>query len=639
MFKRAWIGVGLVTALAAGSLAIAEAKPSKPRRLVFKNVQVPFTKTFEVPRGTTLVTADSQGGAAISLKNDKTKRPRCYMSTIDYWNQSLPTRRCQGLAAIDPPGTKWRVEVTGGGTATVTIEFSSAPLPAPFDKVRFDRLSMPRYEVGKTEDLYIESFDGTMLHAQLTRPKTSKKVPVVIVSSPYNKDEDPERYDRDHVEDWVARGYATLMADVRGYNYSGGCTEVWGPNEQRDQVELVKWAAAQKWSTGKVGFMGKSYVGTTPVQAAAHAPKALKAIAVIAPVVSAYEDWHYGGVPNGENALSPVTYQALYGVDPKPAPTQDPLTSLLNTANGVCDPTLTARASDPRAIYDEFYKERDFAAMAKDVKASVLYIHGYEDSNVKANVYKNYFNDLRSPKLGLFGHFDHIWPPQAYGETLLLAWMDQYLKGVDVNLEALPNALVVNNRQEERGLDSWPVKRHGNHVSFPVFDKGILAPKAADGSAAMMLRPDRSDEVRLAMKVKRPVELAGVAALNLVGELHGTGNAYVAGELWVKNKTGEHLVTKGMANLAHRDGHDTYNPVLPGEVFEMALPFVPTDHVFERGDELILEIRGASVTDLAPSQPGRLTLHGGKKGTRLVLPTLRVGSGYRSPLVDWRYHS
>jgi predicted acyl esterase len=636
VFKRAWMAIGLVMAVAVSGLATAGAASSKPKRLVFRNVQVPFEKTFEVPRGTTIVTADAVGGGPISLKNDKTNRPRCYMSTVDYWNQALPTKRCQGLAAIDPPGTKWRVEVTGGGTANVIIEFSSAPLPAPFEKVRFDRLSMPRYKVGETEDLYIESFDGTMLHAQLTRPKTSKKVPVIIVSSPYNKDEDPKRYDRDHVEDWVARGYATLMADVRGFNYSGGCTEVWGPNEQQDQVELVKWAAAQKWSSGKVGFMGKSYVGTTPVQAAAHAPKALEAIAVIAPVVSAYEDWHYGGVPNGENMLSPVTYQALYGVDPKPAPQEDPLSSLLNTANGVCDPTLAARASDPRAIYDQFYKERDFAAMAKDVKASVLYIHGYEDINVKANVYKNYFNDLRVPKLGLFGHFDHIWPPQAYGETLLLAWMDQYVKGIDLNLESLPNALVVNNRQEEHRLGTWPVRRHGRHVAYPLFADGSLGAKAGDDNAVMMLRPDTSDEQRLTTKVKRPFELAGVGGLDLVGELQGTGNAYVAAELRVVNKTGEHLVTRGMANLAHRNGHDTYTPVLPNEVFEMRLPFIPTDYVFERGDELILLIRGTSVEDLSPSQPGQLTLHGGKKGTRLVLPTLRVGSGYRSPLVDWR---
>jgi uncharacterized protein len=637
VFKRAWVALGLVPALLLGGLTFAGAKPAQKPRLVFRNVPVPFEETFEVPPGTTLVTANSVGGSVISLKNDKTDRPRCYMSTIDYWNQVLPTKRCIGLAVIDPPGTKWRVEVTGAGTATVTVEFSSQPLPAPFDKVRFDRLSMPRYQVGKTEDVYIESFDGTQLHAQLTRPKTSGKVPVVIVSSPYNKDESPERYDADHVADWVARGYATLMADVRGYNFSGGCTEVWGPNEQQDQVELVKWAAAQKWSTGDVGFMGKSYVGTTPVEAAAHAPKALKAIAVIAPVVSAYEDWHYGGVPNGESLLSPATYQATYGVDPKPAPTEDPLTSLINTANGVCDPGLAARANDPRAIYDSFYEERDFAAKAKDVKAAVLYIHGYEDSNVKANVYKTYFNDLRTPKLGLFGHYDHIWPPQAYGETMLLAWMDQYVKGVDLNLEALPNALVVNNLQEERGLSSWPPKRQAVQGLFPSFGEGSLAAKASDANASLVLRPDDSDEQRLTIKLKRPLELAGAPSLKLVGELQGLGNAWVAAEIRVKGRTGEHLITHGMANLAHRNGHDTYSPILPTEVFEMALPFVPTDHVFAAGDELTLVIRGATAAEtLGPSQPAQLTLHGGKAGTRLVLPTLPVGTGFKSPLVAWR---
>ena len=159
--------------------------------------------------------------------------------------------------------------------------------------------------------------------------------------------------------------------------------------------------------------------------------------------------------------------------------------------------------------------------MAKDVKASFS-TSRLRDANVKANVYKNYFNDLRAPKLGLFGHFDHIWPPQAYGETLLLAWMDQYLMGTDLNLEALPNALVVNNRQEEHRLATWPVKKHGKYVTFPSFADGRMASKAGDANAEIMLRPDASDEQRLTMKVS--VCRAGrVGVAGPRRELTGTG--------------------------------------------------------------------------------------------------------------------
>jgi hypothetical protein len=119
VYKRALISIGLVSALLIGGFSLggasAGAKPSPKRRIVFRNVQAPFAKTFEVPAGTTMVTAESVGGGTLSLKNDKTSRPRCYMSTVDYWNQLLPGKRCIGLALIDPPGTKWRVEVAGGG--------------------------------------------------------------------------------------------------------------------------------------------------------------------------------------------------------------------------------------------------------------------------------------------------------------------------------------------------------------------------------------------------------------------------------------------------------------------------------------------------------------------------------------------
>ena len=189
----------------------------------------------------------------------------------------------------------------------------------------------------------LESFDGTLLHSEITRPVTKKKVPTVIVSSPYFAGEGP--YSPDLVKDWGPRGYAILNVDVRGFNESKGCVEVWGPNEQKDQKAIVEWAAKQPWSNGKVALVGKSYVGTTPLEGAVMAPKALKAIIAIAPVATAYEDWHYGGVPNGEQVLSPLAgYQILEGTTPDGT---DPVNMAENSANGLCDPTLCGPGERP----------------------------------------------------------------------------------------------------------------------------------------------------------------------------------------------------------------------------------------------------------------------------------------------------
>src|SRR5262249_3508172 len=55
----------------------------------------------------------------------------------------------------------------------------------------------------------------------------------------------------------VRRGYIDVVADVRGSGSSDGNFELFGLREQRDGVELVRWAAALPRSTGRVGTAGE----------------------------------------------------------------------------------------------------------------------------------------------------------------------------------------------------------------------------------------------------------------------------------------------------------------------------------------------------------------------------------------------
>jgi putative CocE/NonD family hydrolase len=48
--------------------------------------------------------------------------------------------------------------------------------------------------------------------------------------------------------------------------------------EARDAYEITEWLAAQPWSTGKIGMMGRSYLGITQLFAASEAPPHLTAI-------------------------------------------------------------------------------------------------------------------------------------------------------------------------------------------------------------------------------------------------------------------------------------------------------------------------------------------------------------------------
>ena len=79
-----------------------------------------------------------------------------------------------------------------------------------------------------------------------------------------------------------------------------------------------------------------------------------------------------------------------------------------------------------------------------------------------------------------------------------------------------------------------------------------------------------------------------------------------------------------MFNLAHRFGHDKYEPVTPTETLKANLRLLTTDHVFKKGHTLRLEVRAvrpATDATTPPSEPGILTLQSGAKATRFIAPT------------------
>lgn len=119
----------------------------------------------------------------------------------------------------------------------------------------------------------------------------------------------------------------------------------------------------------------------------------------------------------------------------------------------------------------------------------MLYTHGFEDTNVKNAVGIPFFNDLKSPHLGLFGHWVHQHPPRADTEVLFLGWMDQDVKGKKLGFERLAQALVVNDEAAEHELDGWPSRQARSVDLYPDFSSGTLATRAAKGNGQVILEP------------------------------------------------------------------------------------------------------------------------------------------------------
>jgi X-Pro dipeptidyl-peptidase (S15 family) len=111
----------------------------------------------------------------------------------------------------------------------------------------------------KQADVPATMRDGTVLRADIYRPQTSDKVPVILMRTQYGKSGaqvDPARY---RPPDWFAsQCYLVVVQDVRGQGSSGGTFSEF-TNDQNDGYDSVEWAAALPGANGKVGMYGSSY--------------------------------------------------------------------------------------------------------------------------------------------------------------------------------------------------------------------------------------------------------------------------------------------------------------------------------------------------------------------------------------------
>ena len=172
-------------------------------------------------------------------------------------------------------------------------------------------------------DLEIPMNDGLILKADVYRPETSNKVPVILAGGPYGKGvKYQEHYQRlwDSLvemhpdvlknstqkyltwetvdpEIWVPWGYACVRFDSRGAGRSEGFLDIFSPRETEDFATVIEWCGTQEWSNGAVGLNGISYYAINQWQVAALKPKHLKAMIPWEGAADHYRDWaRHGGI-------------------------------------------------------------------------------------------------------------------------------------------------------------------------------------------------------------------------------------------------------------------------------------------------------------------------------------------------------
>ena len=167
-----------------------------------------------------------------------------------------------------------------------------------------EKLSQPRHEIKFEFDVKVPMRDGVRLSANIWRPKTEGKFPVIFMYNPY--DNASSRMIK-KAKYFVPRGYVFAAIDVRGrYDSPGASYLYWDPGwregkfDGQDIYDCQTWLGEQPWSAGKIGMTGGSYQGFVQWMGATLRNPYLTALV---PYVS--PDDHYDNVfPNGAFQLS-----------------------------------------------------------------------------------------------------------------------------------------------------------------------------------------------------------------------------------------------------------------------------------------------------------------------------------------------
>src|SRR5437867_2384689 len=168
-------------------------------------------------------------------------------------------------------------------------------------------------------EVMIPMRDGVKLHTVILVPKGAKNAPILLTRTPYNASEltmntnsshlGPSLYGYDNATDVIVQGgYIRVVQDVRGkYGSEGDYVmnrPLRGPlnptkvDHATDTYDTIDWLVKNTpESNGRVGILGISYDGFTPLMALVNPHPALKVSVPMNPMVDGWmgDDWFHNG--------------------------------------------------------------------------------------------------------------------------------------------------------------------------------------------------------------------------------------------------------------------------------------------------------------------------------------------------------
>ncbi len=542
-------------------------------------------------------------------------------------------------------------------------------VPLGAESIDVDKLTEDAYEIQEKRVEYVTAStpdamgDEVQLYVEIYEPDGEGPWPVILESSPYYamraNGELEDVFGHSLVGTYVPKGYAVVLAHVRGTGNSEGCMDMMGPREQADQVDLVEWAAQQPFSDGNVAMHGFSYVGTTPHEAAIHDPDGLEAIITGAGVTNQWRNTFQNGVPY-QGRHYPITYQATSGTPPPTDVDRGPAWAL-NAAKNACGQEDALQEMSPgtyeKGLYTEYWDERNLTKGAQDVTVPLLYTQGFSDRAVNPMEALDWFNEIDAPKKGLFHQEGHTYPPREDYATIEHAWIDRWLKGIENGVTEGPTVEVQTNHDTVRPGDAWPPQA-ASTLQLNVTPAGELTTELApQGEATYLADMARNPTVGTGASLvdgtpleetyhdpaaaiahpsqiewssaplEEPAHVAGPMVLHLNASVDAE-NTYFLFDVYDEDPSGERTwLAEGWFNAHLRDGFDQSAPLTPGEAYRFTITFEPREWILDEEHRLVLRVTGHDDRVFPIDEPATVnTVHMGPEGTWLEVPLLEDAS-------------
>jgi predicted acyl esterase len=509
------------------------------------------------------------------------------------------------------------------------------------------RTDFPR-RVREIEHTWLHLSDGTRLAARIWLPEDAEQspVPAILEYLPYRKTDGTAGRDAQRQPYLAGHGYAAVRVDMRGTGESDGVlTDEYTKQEQDDALEILAWLAGQPWCDGKLGMWGISWGGFNSLQIAARRPPGLGAIMTLCSTDDRYaDDVHYrGGCVLALDMLHWASSMLTWNARP-PDPRlygdgwREEWLRRLDSLSTWIDPWLAHQRRD--AYWRHGSVCEDYAAIECPVYAVGGFADGY------TNAVPRLLEGLSTPRKGLIGPWAHAFPDDASpGPSIgflqeCVRWFDHWLKGIDTGVMDEPMLRVwMQDSVEPRpsyevragrwvAEPSWPSPNVGSRVwELPVgAPRELLGVQScgteagawtAEGQSADLAGDQRPDDaVSLAFDsepLADPLELLGLPEVTLELAVDRPWALAAVRLCDVAPDGTSALVTRGLLNLTHREGHDRVEPLEAGRRYEIRVPLDVTAYSLPAGHRLRVAVSPTYWPWAWPSpEPVTLTLFSGR---------------------------